>query len=70
VDLERKQRNAIIIGALAGAVLGAGTGWLLAQTAPEESGEARKPLRPLDVFQVLRDAAGLLRQIDELRHRM
>ena len=70
MDIERKQRNAMIVGALAGAVLGAGTGWLLAQTAPEQAGQARKPLRPLDVFQVLRDAAGLLRRIDELRYRM
>jgi gas vesicle protein len=70
VELERKQRNAIIVGALAGAVLGAGTGWLLVQTAPQEPGQARKPIRPLDIFQVLRDAAGLLRQVDDLRYRM
>jgi gas vesicle protein len=70
VDLEPKQRNVIIVGALVGAVLGAGTGLLLAQTAPENLEKDKKPVRPLDIFQLLRDAAILLRQIDELRYRM
>jgi gas vesicle protein len=70
VDLEPKQRNVIIVGALIGAVLGAGTGLLLAQTAPETLEKDKKPVRPLDVFQLMRDAAILLRQIDELRYRM
>ena len=55
VDLEPKQRNVIIVGALIGAVLGAGTGLLLAQTAPESPEKDRKPLRPLDIFQLMRD---------------
>jgi hypothetical protein len=70
VDIEPKQRKVIAVGALVGAVLGAGVGLLLAQTAPESQEKDKKPLRPLDIFQLMRDAAILLRQIDELRYRM
>jgi gas vesicle protein len=70
VDIEPKQRKVIVVGALVGAVLGAGVGLLLAQTAPENLEKEKKPVRPLDIFQLMRDAAILLRQIDELRYRM
>jgi gas vesicle protein len=70
VDIEPKQRKVIVVGALIGAVLGAGVGLMLAQTAPENLEKERKPVRPLDIFQLMRDAAILLRQIDELRYRM
>jgi hypothetical protein len=69
VDLESKQRTAIIIGALAGAVLGAGTGWLLSHPVPEELAE-QKPVRPLDILRLVRNTAGLLREFDELRYRL
>ena len=39
MELEPKQRNALIIGTLAGAILGAGVSWLLTQTAPEDYDE-------------------------------
>jgi hypothetical protein len=69
VDLETHQRNAIIVGALAGLVLGAGAGFLLSQPVPEEQREG-KPVRPLDVLQIVRNAAGLLRELDEMRYRL
>jgi hypothetical protein len=70
VDIEPKQQKVIVVGALVGAVLGAGIGLLLAQTAPENLEEQKKPIRPLDIFQLMRDASILLRQLDELRYRM
>ncbi|UCC88612.1 MAG: hypothetical protein JSV81_04680 [Anaerolineales bacterium] len=70
MELEPRQRNALIVGALVGAVLGAGTGWLLAQAADDDAGEAKQPIRPGDVLKFVRNAASLLRQLDDLRHRM
>jgi gas vesicle protein len=70
MELEPRQRNALIIGALVGAILGAGAGWLLAQQAEEASDEPRKPIGPGDVLKFTNSAAGLLRQLDELRQRM
>ncbi len=70
MELEPRQRNALIIGALVGAVLGAGAGWLLVQQAEEATGEPRKPIGPGDVLKITNSAAGLLRQLDELRQRM
>jgi hypothetical protein len=70
VELEPRQRNALIIGALVGAVLGAGTGWLLAQPTEGDSDEPKQPVRPGDVLKFARNAANLLRQLDDLRHRM
>ncbi len=70
MKLEPRQRNALIIGALVGAILGAGAGWLLVQQAEEMSDEDRKPLGPGDVLKITNSAASLLRQLDELRRRM
>jgi hypothetical protein len=70
VELEPKQRNALIIGTLAGAILGAGVGWLLTQTAPEDYDEEKDPIRPGEVLKVVGASAVLLRQLDDLRFRM
>jgi gas vesicle protein len=70
VELEPRQRSALIIGAVVGAVLGAGAGWLLAQSANNDSDESRQPIRPGDVLKLVRNGASLLRQLDDLRHRM
>jgi hypothetical protein len=70
MELEPRQRNALIIGALVGAVMGAGAGWLLAQPREIDPNETRQPVRPGDVFRIARNGASLLRQLDDLRHRM
>jgi len=70
VELEPRQRNALIIGSLAGAALGAGLGWLLARSAPEESDEPREPVRPGEILKLVAASAVLLRQLDDLRYRM
>jgi hypothetical protein len=70
VELEPKQRNALIFGTLAGAVLGAGVGWLLTQTAPEDLDEEKDPVRPGEVLKIVGASAVLLRQLDDLRYRL
>ena len=70
MELEPKQRNALIIGTLAGAILGAGVGWLLTQTAPADFDEEKDPIRPGEVLKVVGASAVLLRQLDDLRYRM
>ena len=71
MKLEPRQRNALIVGGLVGAILGAGAGWLLIQSAEEDvTGEPRKPIGAGDVLKITNSAAGLLRQLDELRQRM
>jgi len=70
VELEPKQRNALIIGTLAGAILGAGIGWLVAQSAPEDSDEPKEPIRPGEILKLVGAAAILLRQVDDLRYRL
>lgn len=70
MELEPKQRNALIIGALAGAVLGAGIGWLLAQSAPEDYDEEKEPIRPGEILKIVGAFAVVLRQFDDLRYRL
>jgi hypothetical protein len=70
VELEPKKRNALIIGTLTGAVLGAGLGWLLAHSAPEDTGEEKEPIRPGEILKIVGASAVLLRQLDDLRYRM
>jgi hypothetical protein len=70
MELEPKQRNALLIGALIGAMLGAGTGWLLAQPVEGDSDEPRKPIRPGDVLKLVKTSVNLLRDLDDMRFRM
>jgi hypothetical protein len=69
VELEPRQRNALIIGAVIGAILGAGAGWLLSQPTPGDLDEPRKPVRLGDVLKITGNTAALLRQFDDLRYR-
>jgi hypothetical protein len=61
---------ALIVGAIVGAVLGAGAAYLLAQSVERDPDEPREPLALGDVLKLVRNSAGLVRQLDDLRHRM
>jgi hypothetical protein len=69
VNLEPRQRSILIIGALIGAVLGAGAAWLLTESVDRDPRRAGAPLRPGDLFKLTSHAASLLREIDDMRRR-
>jgi type II secretory pathway component PulM len=69
VELEPRQRNLLMIGALMGAVLGAGTAWLLMQPVEEDPDRPNKPLRAGELFRLTSQVAGVLRQVDDVRRR-
>jgi len=69
VELEPRQRNALIIGAVIGAIVGAGAGWLLTQPTAGDLDEPREPVRLGDVLKITGSTAALLRQFDDLRQR-
>jgi hypothetical protein len=67
VKLEPRQRSILIVGALIGAVLGAGAAWLLTESVEKDPLRPRPPLRPGDLFKLTSQAAVLLREIDNMR---
>ena len=69
MEVQPRQRSILIIGALMGAVLGAGIAWLLTQSAQKDPNHPKRPLRPGDLFKLTSQAAALLREIDDMRRR-
>lgn len=68
--VEDKKQRGLLIGALMGAVLGAGAAYLL-MTAPVnlEEGEEPKPLTGAELLSLTGAAATLLRRLDDIRRR-
>jgi type II secretory pathway component PulM len=69
VELEPRQRNLLIVGALMGAVLGAVTAWLLVQPVEEDPERPKKPVRAGELFKLTSQVAGVLRNVDDVRRR-
>ena len=70
MEIEPRQRNVLIVGALIGALLGLGTAWLMIQTTDDDPEIPKKPVNPGDVLMLTSRAAGLLRSVDDLRRRL
>ena len=70
MTLEPKQRG-MLMGALIGAVLGAGAAYLL-MTAPSglEEGEEPEPVDAGDLLALTGSAAVLIRKLDNIRRRI
>jgi gas vesicle protein len=70
MDLEARQKQGLLIGALVGAVLGAGAAYLLV-TAPAdlEEGEEPKPITATELISLTSLVASLIRRLDDLRRR-
>ena len=69
MELQPRQRSILVIGALIGAVLGAGIAWLLTQSGEKDRNRPKRPLRPGDLFKLTSQVAALLREIDDMRRR-
>jgi hypothetical protein len=67
MTLESKQKRALILGGLIGAILGAGASYLLV-TAPSEDIE-RKPLTLGELITLTSSAALVIRRLDDVRRR-
>jgi NhaP-type Na+/H+ or K+/H+ antiporter len=63
---QSRQRWAMVAGALIGAVLGAGTAYLLTTTAREEY----EPVTATDLMSLTGSAAVLIRKMDDLRRKL
>jgi hypothetical protein len=67
MSLESKQKRALMIGGVIGAILGAGIGFLLV-TAPSEESQ-RKPLSLGEIISLTTAAATIIRRLDDVRRR-
>ncbi len=67
---ELQQRRAMLMGALIGAVLGAGTAYLLATTKPRPDDEQIKPLKASDLLSLTAAASVIIRKVNDIRHRL
>ena len=70
MQFEAKQKQGLFVGALVGAVLGAGAAYLLV-TAPAEleAGEEPKPITATELISLTSLVASLIRRLDDLRRR-
>lgn len=71
MELDLKQKRALAIGGIIGAILGAGVAYLLA-TAPADlkEGEEVKPLSAPELIALTSAAAALIRRLDDIRRRI
>jgi gas vesicle protein len=67
--LEQKQQQGLLVGALIGAVLGAGTAYLLMSGTSEEGAKEVKPIKASELINLTSSAAILIRKLDDLRRR-
>ena len=71
MEIKGQQRNALIAGALIGAVLGAGAAWLLVNNPIQnDDGEPRRPIAPGELVKFTSRLALLARDVNDLRRRM
>lgn len=70
MELEPRHRNALVMGALVGAMLGAGTVWLMSQTVERDPTQPKKPIRPDEIIRFVARVAGLVRDLDDMRRRL
>jgi gas vesicle protein len=69
MTLELKQRG-LLVGAVIGAVLGAGAAYLLLTAPPHPAeGEEPKPIKARELLALTGSAAILLRKLDDIRRR-
>ena len=68
--LEPKHQQVLLIGALIGAVLGAGVAYLLMIAPSEEEDEESKSITARDLLGLTGTAAALIRKVDDVRRKV
>ena len=68
MNLEPKHKRGLPIGALIGAILGAGAAYLLL-TAPGEEDEETEPITAKDLLSLTGTVALLIRKLDDVRRK-
>jgi hypothetical protein len=70
MELDAKQKRALTIGALIGAILGAGAAYLLVTNPVTlEEGEEPKPITATEIISLTSLAASFIRRLDDFRRR-
>jgi hypothetical protein len=72
MEIEPKKRNALVVGTLIGALLGAGAAWIIMDNPPEplNDGKEPKPIKPTDIITLTGAAASLIRMVNDFRRRL
>ena len=72
MELDSKQQRGLAVGALIGAVLGAGTAFLLLTTPKDEEDDdnEREPLTGRELVGLTSAAAVFIRRVDNFRRRL
>ena len=70
MELEAKQTRSVLIGAVIGAVLGAGAAYLLVTTpAGDAEGAEPEPITATELISLTGLIASLIRRLDDVRRR-
>lgn len=69
MEIEARQRIPLFIGAVIGALLGAGAAFLLTQEVADPEVE-KEPIKAKDVLDLTNDLVRALRGVDEVRRRL
>ena len=70
MELDTRQQRGLAVGALIGAVLGAGTAFLLLTAPKEEVDTEREPVTGRELISLTTAAAVLIRRVDNFRRRL
>jgi hypothetical protein len=69
MNVDSRLRSILLVGALVGAILGAGAAYLLS-VAPSDEETDDEPITPKEILGLTSIAALLFRRIDKLRRRI
>jgi hypothetical protein len=68
MNIDSRLKNILLVGALVGAILGAGAAYLLSVAPPDE--ESDEPVTPREIIGLTSIAALLFRRVDNLRRKI
>lgn len=69
MELDAKQTRALTIGAIIGAILGAGAAYLMVTNPVTHEGEEPEPITATEIIGLTSLIASLIRRLDDFRRR-